>query len=115
MSDPLAAALDRLSRVPGVRGALVVDVAAGVPVVAEVEADVDPAALAALAASVFRQTDRATEAAEFGRLRTVQLEARAGHVIVAGAGDLALVVVAAEDAQLGLIRLEAHRTVEAFP
>ena len=45
-NDLFRSALERLSRVAGVRGALIVDTDAGVPVVAELSADVDGTALA---------------------------------------------------------------------
>ncbi|MBI4409399.1 MAG: roadblock/LC7 domain-containing protein [Gemmatimonadetes bacterium] len=109
MSDVLSVALSRLSRVDGVRGALIVDAQAGVPVVSELADGVAEPAVAALAASLFRRTAKAAGAAAFGGLETLQLEAEAGHVVMAGAGELVVVVVAEADAQLGLIRLEAQR------
>jgi predicted regulator of Ras-like GTPase activity (Roadblock/LC7/MglB family) len=112
--DIFQAALERLSRVPGVRGALIVDADAGVPVVSELAADVDGGALAALAASLFKRTDRAVAAAMFGKLSTLQLEAEQGHVIAGDAGDLIIVAIAERQAQLGLVRLEVHRTAEGL-
>ena len=106
--------LQRLSRVPGVRGAMIVDTVAGVPVVAEVAEGVQPAPVAALAASLFQRTARAADGVAFGKLDTVQLEADAGHVVVADAGETAVVAVAERGAQLGLIRLEVHRAAEAL-
>lgn len=107
MSDAFAAAVDRISRVPGVRGALVVEADAGVPVLAELSEGVNGTAVAALAASLFRRSAQASEAAQFGALSTLQLEAADGHVVIAGAGDLILAVIAEHDAQLGLVRVEA--------
>jgi predicted regulator of Ras-like GTPase activity (Roadblock/LC7/MglB family) len=114
MSDIYAEALDRLSRVPGVKGALIVESAAGLPVMAELTADVQGDAIAALAASLFRRTSKAASTAEFGNVRTLQLESEAGHVIVANGGELLVVVVAEKTAQLGQVRLEAHRAAEAL-
>lgn len=114
MSDVYQEALERLSRVPGVRGALIVESDAGVPVIAELAEGVEGKALAALAASLFKRTTRAADTAAFGRLRTLQLEAEAGHVVVANGGELLVVVVAEKDAQLGMVRLEAHRAAEAL-
>src|SRR5207253_3720329 len=74
-NDLFRSALERLSRVAGVRGALIVDTDAGVPVVAELSADVDGTALAALAASLFKRTDRAVQTAAYGKLSTLQLVA----------------------------------------
>lgn len=109
MSDRYADAVDRLSRVPGVRLAMVVEAAAGVPVLAEA---IDPhtgTALAALAASLFRRGAEASRTAGYGTAATFHLQAADGHVVVAGAGEVLLVVLTEADAQLGLVRLEAKR------
>ena len=52
--------------------------------------------------------------ADFGRLNTLQLEADGGHVVAVDAGELILVVVADRDAQLGMVRYEAHRAAESL-
>ena len=114
MSDIFAEALDRLSRVPGVRGALIVETEAGVPVLAELAEGVEGGAVSALASSLFRRTQKASQTAHFGNVRTLQLEAAEGHVIVANGGELLVVVVAEKNAQLGQVRLEAHRAAEAL-
>ncbi len=114
MSNVYTDALERLTRVPGVRGALIVDSEAGVLVVADLAEGVDGTAVAALAASLFRRTYRAAGGAAFGKLDTLQLEADGGHVVVANGGELLIVVVAERNAQLGMLRLEAHRAAEAM-
>ena len=114
MSDLFRDILERASHVSGVRGAMIVESDAGVPVMAELTEGVDGGAAAALASSLFRRTKRAAQTAEFGELRTLQLEAEAGHVIVADAGELLIVIVAEKNAQLGMVRLEAHRAAEAL-
>lgn len=114
MSEVLAQSVDRLSRVSGVLGAMIVDAEAGVPVVAEMTAGVESGPVAALASSLFRRTANAASTAGFGGVRTMQLEADHGHVIVAGAGELLVVVVVERNAQLGLVRLEASRSAEAL-
>jgi predicted regulator of Ras-like GTPase activity (Roadblock/LC7/MglB family) len=114
VSDLFRDILERASHVSGVRGAMIVESEAGVPVMAELTEGVDGGAAAALASSLFRRTKRAAQTAEFGELRTLQLEAEAGHVIVAEAGELLIVIVAEKNAQLGMVRLEAHRAAEAL-
>ena len=89
MNALFTAAVERLSRVAGVRGALLVESEAGVPVVSELRAGVNETAVAALVASLF-------------------------HVVAVDAGELILVVVADHDAQLGLVRFEAHRAAESI-
>lgn len=113
MSDVFTQAVQRLSHVPGVRGALVVDLSAGVPVVEELTQDVSGTAVAALAGAMFRRTAQASESAGFGDLDTIHLEADAGHVLVAGAGDLIIVALLADDAQIGKVRIEARRAAAA--
>jgi hypothetical protein len=112
MSETVNAALARLTRVAGVQGALVVDAEAGVPVASELAADVPETALAALAASLFRRTAEAVQAGGFGAPRTLQLEAKAGHIVVAAAGALFVVVLAEPGAQLGLVRVQVRRAAE---
>lgn len=114
MADPFEDAVDALSRVPGIRGALIVDAQAGVPVLAELAEGVDGAAVAALASSLFRRSSKGASTADFGALEMLQLEAEDGHVLVAGAGDLMVVAVADREAQLGLVRLHAHKAAEAL-
>jgi predicted regulator of Ras-like GTPase activity (Roadblock/LC7/MglB family) len=105
-------AIQRLSHVPGIRGALIVEAEAGVPVVSELAEGVNGTAIAALASSLYRRTAHAAAAAEFGELTTMQLDAAEGHIIAAGRGELLIVLVAAPEAQLGLIRFEAQRAAE---
>lgn len=114
MSDIFAEALDRLSRVSGVRGALIVETEAGLPVLAELAQGIEGGAVAALASSLFRRTSKASQTASFGNVRTLQLEGDDGHVIVANGGELLVVVVAEKNAQLGQVRLEAHRAAETL-
>ena len=114
MSDLLSQTVDRLSRVSGVRGAMVVETEAGVAVVSELKVGVEGSAVAALASSLFRRTDQAARTAAFGAVSTLQLEAQNGHVVVANAGDLLVVVIAERGSQLGLVRLEAHQAAEAL-
>jgi predicted regulator of Ras-like GTPase activity (Roadblock/LC7/MglB family) len=114
VSDPFAAVVERLSRIPGVRGAIVVEPDTGVPVTAEVDASSSPQALAALAAALFKRTASASDAAGFGALRRLQLEAAGGQVLMGDAGDLVLVVLVEDDAQLGMVRLEMQRAAESL-
>ncbi|MBR9990530.1 MAG: roadblock/LC7 domain-containing protein [Gemmatimonadetes bacterium] len=114
MNELFIAAVERLSRVAGVRGALLVEGETGVTVISDLREGVNETAVAALAASLFRRTAAASETADFGRLNTLQLEADDGHVVAVDAGELILVVVAEHDAQLGLVRYEAHRAAESL-
>lgn len=114
MSDLFRDVLARVTRVSGVRGAMIVESEAGVPVMAELTEGVDGRAAAALASSLYRRTRSASEMAAFGKLNTLQLEGENGHLVVADAGELLVVVVAEKQAQLGLVRLETFRAAEAL-
>jgi predicted regulator of Ras-like GTPase activity (Roadblock/LC7/MglB family) len=114
VNGALGSIVDRLSRIEGVRGAVIVDIETGLPVLGELSAGMNGNAVAALAASIFRRTSAATDATHFGGLATLQLEAESGYVIVAAAGELLLVVVAERSAQLGRIRVEAASAAGAL-
>lgn len=114
MTDKLARAVDRLSRIPGVRGALIVDAEAGVPVVTELADEMVAPGVAALATSAYRRTTRATADADLGTLESLQVEAAGGHVLVTDAGALLVVVVAEPAAQLGRVRVEARQVAETL-
>lgn len=116
MSDVVETVLTRLTRVAGVRGAIVVDAEAGVPVAADVAPGVPETAMAALAGSLHSQTRAASETAGVGALKVLQLEAALGHLLMVGAGPLLVVVLMEPGAQLGLVRVRlAHAAKELMP
>lgn len=112
MTDVLRGAMRDLTRIPGARGALVVDTEAGVSVASDLETGVSETALAALTGSLFRRTAAAVGTAGHGGLRLLQVEATDGHLVMAGAGPLLVVVLTAPSAQLGLVRVKAARAAE---
>lgn len=100
-------ALDRVTRVPGVRGALIIAAADGLVVAEQLMEDVDGQAVAALTGSLVLRLVRTAESAGLGRPRFVHLRGEAGSVLAApGADDLVLAAVVGPDANLGLARLE---------
>lgn len=107
------ATLETLTRVQGVRGALIVSVSDGLAVAEQLITDVRGAAVAALAASLARRLGRALEAAGAGRAGFWHLQADGGAVLAMPAGaDLVLVAVTAPDVNVGLMRLALVRAVE---
>jgi predicted regulator of Ras-like GTPase activity (Roadblock/LC7/MglB family) len=114
MNDAYREALERVSRVPGVRGALVVLANDGVPVVEELQPDVSGGAIAALAAALFRRTSLAANSADFGALETLQLEADGGQVLIGGAGEVIVVALISDDAQIGRARVEVVRAAQSL-
>ncbi len=100
-------ALDRVTRVPGVRGALIVSAEDGLVVAEQLMDGVDGQAAAALTGSLLGRLVRATESAGMHRPAFVQLRGDGGSVLAApGPGDLLLVAVVGPNANLGLARLE---------
>lgn len=111
------ALLDRVNRVSGVRGCMVVALEDGLVVEEELMVGVPGDAAAALVASIFRRARRSVQAAEFGAARFVQVEGDDGLLFAAAPpelGDLLLVVVAESWVNVGLVRLEAAKVVEAL-
>jgi len=105
--------LDGITRVNGVRGALVVSADDGLVVAESSMGDVDGAAVAALAASLAARLGRATTAIGCAAPRLVHLDADRGGLIAAPAGEgLLLVAVTGPDANIGLLRLALRDAAE---
>lgn len=100
--------LDSVMKMPGIRGALVVAVNDGLVVDGRVHVGVNGAAVAALAASLYRRACQATGNGDEER-RFVELEADQGRIMIAGAGDLALMAVVDRRANAGQARLNVRR------
>jgi predicted regulator of Ras-like GTPase activity (Roadblock/LC7/MglB family) len=106
------AVLDRVTRVPGVRGAVVVAAADGLVVAEQLMDGVDGQAAAALTASLVGRLVRTAETAGMRPPAFVQLRGDGGSVLAApGPQDLVLVAVVGPDANLGLARLEMIEAV----
>ncbi len=106
MSGPWIGLLEGITRVPGVRGALVVSAEDGLVVAEASMGDVDGAAVAALAGSLAARLGRAVQALGHPAPRLVHLQARDGGLMTGPAGEgLLLVAVTGPDANIGLLRL----------
>jgi predicted regulator of Ras-like GTPase activity (Roadblock/LC7/MglB family) len=112
MTDPMVETVRRLTRIPGSRGALIVDADAGVTVASELADGVSETALAALTGSLFRRAAEAAGTSGQGRVRVLQLDATEGHLVVANAGPLLVAVIASVSAQLGMVRVQTARAAE---
>lgn len=107
MRAAVAAAVERVTRVQGIRGCLLVAAADGLVVAERLMEDVDGKAVAALTGSVLGRLSRATEGAGMRAPAFVHLRGEHGSVIACPAGeDLVLVAVTGPRANLGLARLE---------
>lgn len=113
MSANWTGLLDGITRVSGVRGALVVSADDGLVVAESSMGDVDGGAVAALAASLCLRLGRVSGAIGSAAPRLVQLEAERGGLVAAPAGDgLLLVAVTGAAANVGLLRLALRDAAE---
>jgi predicted regulator of Ras-like GTPase activity (Roadblock/LC7/MglB family) len=106
--------LDLITRVRGVRGAMLVAGDDGLVVAEQLMEGIKGAAVAALAASLAGRLRRAMEAAGVGAGVFWHLQAAQGALLVVPAVSGILVVAVAEpDINIGLVRLELLRAAEA--
>jgi predicted regulator of Ras-like GTPase activity (Roadblock/LC7/MglB family) len=109
------ATLDRVTRVPGVRGALILSAADGLVVAEQLMDGIDGRAAAALAGSLIGRLTRTATSAGLGEPAFVQLRSEAGSILAAPAGqDVVLIAVAGPEANVGLARLEMLDAVGRF-
>ncbi|HEX8394708.1 MAG TPA: hypothetical protein VF665_20345 [Longimicrobium sp.] len=109
--------LHRVNRIPGVRGSMIVAVEDGLIVEEDLMVGVPGPAAAALVASLYRRARRSVATAEFGSAAYMQVEGDDGLLFAAAPpqlGDLLLVVIADIRVNVGLVRLEAQKVVEAL-
>ncbi len=106
-------ALDLITRVRGVRGAMLVSGDDGLVVAEQLMEGIKGPAVAALAASLAQRLQRAMEAAGLGASQFWHLQAEQGALLVVPAPSSILVVAVAEpDVNVGLVRLELLRAAE---
>jgi predicted regulator of Ras-like GTPase activity (Roadblock/LC7/MglB family) len=106
VSGPWSGILDGITRVPGVRGAMVVSSEDGLVVAESSMGDVDSAAVAALAGSLSQRLGRALTAVGHESPRVIHLDAERGALLAAPApGGLLLAAVADAGVNVGLLRL----------
>ena len=106
-------ALDLVTRVRGVRGAMLVSADDGIIVAEQLMEGIKGPAVAALAASLATRLRRAMEAAGVGASLFWHLQAEQGALLVfPTAGGTLVVAVAEPDVNVGLVRLELLRAGE---
>lgn len=107
MSAAYGAALEPVTTVRGVRGAMIVSAAEGWIVASALAEELADATAAALAASLVGRLARATAAAGAGPPRFVHLRAQDGVLLAVPAGaELLVLAVADPGVNVGLARLE---------
>ena len=113
MKVPIQGALDRITRVSGVRGAIIVTGDDGLIVADAVMDNVRREAVAALAASLVVRMTRACKSAGIGPPKFVHLQSRKGTLLaMPTARDVVVVVVADREVNVGLVRLEMQQAAE---
>ncbi|HJS44638.1 MAG TPA: roadblock/LC7 domain-containing protein [Gemmatimonadales bacterium] len=114
----MSAALDLITRVRGVRGAMLVSAEDGLIVAEQLMEGIKGRAVAALAASLAGRLQRAMAAAGIGSSVFWHLQGEQGALLVVpggtAAGGILVVAVAEPDVNIGLVRLELLRAAEAF-
>jgi len=106
----MTSALDLITRVRGVRGAMLVSADDGLVVAEQLMEGIKGSAVAALAASLAGRLRRAMEAAGLGASVFWHLQADQGTLLVVPAASV--VAVAEPDVNIGLVRLELLRAGE---
>lgn len=113
MTAGYARTLDLVTRVRGVRGAMLVAGDDGLVIAEQLADGIKGTAVAALAASLAAKLRRAMEAAGVGVGQFWHLQCEQGALLVVPAASGVLVVAVAEpDVNVGLVRLELLRAAE---
>lgn len=112
--DQLQAALEHLSQaIPGLKGSLL-GTLDGMPIVQAInDQSVDPARVAAMAATAIGVSRRITESLRTGQVREMSLLATEGRIFIYLVGTKAcLALIAQQETNVGLIQIETSDTVE---
>ena len=113
MSERFLRALERITRVRGVRGAMLVTADDGLIIADASMDDVRGHAVAALAASVAKRFTRVSKAATVGTPQFLHLQAEHGTLaIVTGPNGVLVVTMGGPEMNVGLARLEMLRVAE---
>ncbi|MDH4131584.1 MAG: roadblock/LC7 domain-containing protein [Gemmatimonadota bacterium] len=113
MSADLATLLDGLTRMRGVRGALLVSAEDGITVAGALLEEEQGPALAALAATLLARVRELIAETGHEPPRFLHLQSAEGLLLLApAAGDLVVVSVAGREALIGPLRLEMLRIAE---
>lgn len=113
MTHPYVRLLDQVTRVGGVRGAMLVVADDGLVVAESLMEGIRGGAVAALAASLTRRLAMVTKTSAVGELGFLQLQAEEGTLaIVPAPAGVLVVAVGGSDMNVGLARLEMLRVAE---
>jgi predicted regulator of Ras-like GTPase activity (Roadblock/LC7/MglB family) len=116
VTERLRQSLDKITRVRGVRGALLVTGDDGLIVADAVMDSVRGDAVAALGANLATRMAKTCECSGVGSLQFVHLQSVQGTLLVMPlAEEVVLVVIGDKDINVGLVRLEMQGMSEAVP
>ena len=104
--------VERLQRLPGVVGVMLVGMDDGMVIAGDAGPGRDSDTAAALAASLFRRTRTAADEAGLGDATFVRLEADRGHMCATARDDVVIVAMASGKVNLGRLRLEMMSAME---
>ena len=112
--EQLQSALERLNQaIPGMKGSLL-GTLDGMPIAQAIsDQSVDPARVAAMAATAIGVSRRITESLRTGQVLEMSLLASEGRIFIYLVGTKAcLALIAPKDSNVGLIKIETSDTVE---
>jgi predicted regulator of Ras-like GTPase activity (Roadblock/LC7/MglB family) len=105
--------LDQITKVRGVRGALLVAAEDGIVVAETVMGGIRSSAVAALVGSLVRRIRRAADSVQIGFPEFVHLQTAGGALCAVPVPDgMLLVAVADTEVNIGLLRLALRKTAE---
>jgi predicted regulator of Ras-like GTPase activity (Roadblock/LC7/MglB family) len=114
-SSLLVGAVDRLLEASSDVQGVLVTTSDGLPIISALPDSVDESQLAAMGASMLALGDRSAHEIGLGEMSQLMTTGEHGHVLLADAGGgRSLLVVASENAKLGLIRFELKAMAEAL-
>ncbi len=114
MSMRFRGILDTITRVRGVRGAMIVGYQDGLVISDSLMEDVRGNAVAALTSSLTKHIANATSASGAGAPQFLHVQAARGALLaVVGAAEILVVAIADPSVNVGLVRLELIRAAEA--
>ncbi len=114
MSMRFRGILDTITRVRGVRGAMIVAYQDGLVISDSLMEDVRGNALAALTSSLTKHVANATSASGAGAPQFLHVQAARGALLAVVAGaEILVVAIADPSVNVGLVRLELLRAAEA--
>ena len=113
-STPFTDIISDLTRQRGVLGCVIVSERDGIVIDGDVQSAVDGAAVAALAAALFRRARLCSEAAGLATVSFLQLEAERGYLCAAGRDEMVVVAIAESSVNVAQLRAMMLHSMEVL-